>query len=396
MKPNNFTLKLLLVLLVCTSCNTLYQTKVIHLEVLEPAGAVLPKYYDKIAIRYNNCNVAPNPHLNCSFKLGKTIYDNNNLDSIASKVYFDVFKTELEANGCFDSITEIQAKDYTNIKVLDTINHSHNIKLAPQDSSFLHDELNVYAFSKTLKQYAFDTVAYRHTQYLHPKLGLYTANELDAIADSTNADLLISFDYFLSLDGVHYDKKSCEAGEVVLTMGHWNFYDLNSKKFHYSVAKHDTVRWDAMSVYPRSAIKMLPPRKEAILNAADIAATSFAKYISPTWIDVQRMYYVSNHIELKASKQYIKEENWDAAAKLWKKNVNNPNKSISAKCKFNMALYCEMQGNLTAALEWAVESFYVLKQKNEEHYANCMQYIKILSQRIPDIQVIEKQLGIEN
>ncbi len=84
------------------------------------------------------------------------------------------------------------------------------------------------------------------------------------------------------------------------------------------------------------------------------------------------------------------------AAEIWKANVNNPNKYIAAKCKFNMGLVCEMEGNLEAAVDWVVQSFHVLGAKNKEHYYNCTNYINILALRKIDIKKIDLQFsGIE-
>jgi len=54
-----------------------------------------------------------------------------------------------------------------------------------------------------------------------------------------------------------------------------------------------------------------------------------------------------------------------------------------------MTLACEMNGEMDAAMDWAIKSFYVFGSKNQLHAFNCQEYIRILSQRKLDIQKIE-------
>ena len=72
-------------------CNTLYNTKVIEIQVLVPGTARIPKDYTKLAVKYNNSNIAFNPAFASYFEDTTHFSDTRNLDSIASLIYFDVF-----------------------------------------------------------------------------------------------------------------------------------------------------------------------------------------------------------------------------------------------------------------------------------------------------------------
>lgn len=396
MKPSHLALFFILVLFISQGCNTLYNTQVVNLEILEPSKVKLPYNYSKVAVRYNNCNVALNPYFQKSYYIDKSISHKDNVDSIAAEVYFEQFLTELGKQCFFDSVIELEAKDYSKIRIIDTLNYKFptNIDSAIQNEE-LREKINVNLLSQTIHEYENNTDDYNSNQYLHPRLGLYQAEDLRNIADSTEADILISLDYFSSIDGISSDFYKSMANEVVITQGYWNFYDLHKTRFHFSINRKDTVMWDTQITHLSEIKRMLPPYKDAILNAADISGTNFVNYLIPHWIEVQRIYYGTGHIELKQTNDFIKNGNWAEAAKMWKTYATNSNKSISAKCKFNMGLYCEMEGNLDAAIEWVVESYYVFEQKNEQHYLNCMEYIRILSQRKQDILLIENQLGLK-
>jgi len=395
MKPFYLLLSSILTLFTLQGCNTLYSTSVIDIEIVEPGKVKIPSEYRTVAVRYNNINVSPHPHYAKAYFNKEVINEDVNYDSIASEVYYDYFVDELQNQDFFDTVIELKANDYNKINVIDTITHNFDTELdSIIKNEQLCEKLNVYLFSKVINEYPNNQKEAATKQYLHPRLAMYNAENIRKIADSTQADLLISLDYFSSFDGIQHNSKTSFANEVVLTQSYWNFYDLNKQAYSFFYNKKDTINWTAYTSYKQGTKKLLPPRKDAILNAADIAGSKFAQFLVPHWIQVQRMYYNSGHIELKNTKQLIEDGKWLEAAKIWKANVNNPNKSIAAKSKFNMGLVCEIQGNLDAALEWVVESFYVLGQKNQEHYFNCTNYIRILSQRKHDIRIIESQLGL--
>jgi hypothetical protein len=104
------------------------------------------------------------------------------------------------------------------------------------------------------------------------------------------------------------------------------------------------------------------------------------------------MFYKSGNVEMKKTEELIEENRWLEAAEIWKKKTTNKNKSIAAKSMFNMALACEMNSDLDAAIDWAAKSYLVFGSKNELHAFNCQNYISILARRKLDIQKIEDLL----
>lgn len=384
MKPYRLLLLLFLFLVILQGCNTMYQIKVIDIEIVEPGAVKIPAGYKNIAVRYNNCNIAPNTYFMQSQYNNEIRIDSTNLDSIASKIHYQYFIDELRNQEFFDSIIEIEAQDYSHVQVIDTIKYNFDF------DSIANEELNVYLFSKHIHEHPTEKDDLSSIKYLHPKLGLYNANELQNITDSTNAHLLISLDYFSSIDALFHNKRIAVKSEYVISQAYWNIYDLTKQEYPSFYNRKDTVSWeDATLVTGKKNV--LPPQKDAVLIAADMSGTQFARFLIPHWLGVQRMYYNSGHVDLKQTEQLINEGKWMEAAEIWKANANNSNKSIAAKCKFNMALACEMNGNLDAALEWVVESFHVYGQKNMMHYENCSDYIRILGQRRLDKKLLDKQ-----
>lgn len=61
---------------------------------------------------------------------------------------------------------------------------------------------------------------------------------------------------------------------------------------------------------------------------------------------------------------YLLAGDWLKAAEIYKKETKNKNENIAAKATYNMALICEMEGNLDVAIDWLDRSNSVYKRKN--------------------------------
>ena len=397
MKPVSSILMLIFLSVLFQGCNTLFNTRTINIEIVEPGRINVSPKYKNVAVKYNNCNVGYNPQFATYFDGEKVIIDSINTDSISSKVYYEIFVEHLIKQDFFESITVLNPADFSGVKLVDSLIQKFDLEhdTILTNGEKYQEELVSY-FTSIINLYPVELKHYSNSKTIDPKLGLYSKQELKEIAETTNADILFSFDYYASLDGINFSPDYYTGYEKVQVMAFWNFYDLQSQELQFLYTKIDTISWriEARNLY--HTIKELPPRKDAILNAADITATRFAEYLIPHWIEVQRMYYHSGHVDIKKTDRLIKENKWMEAAKIWKANINNPNKNIAAKCRFNMALVCEMEGNLEAAVDWVIQSFHVFGSNNNEHYYNCLDYINILNLRNIDIKKIDLQFsGIE-
>ncbi len=381
----------ILLLILFEGCNTLYNSKTINIEVYKPGKIILPPDFKNVAVRYNNTNVSLNSAFAKYLYLGKTFEDTTNTDSIAAEIYFQAFANNLRHIQFFDSVTEISQGNYTGNFFID-------LSQPEKQDSLREDSVNVQInkiqqLGQILTILPPNSIQGADTVIIHPELGIYTHEQLSQIADSTRADLLISLDYFGSIDVTDHIPQIYYGQRYVLSQGIWNLYDLQHLKLVNSINRIDTVSWDAEVVSQGELTKMLPPRKDAILNAAEISGAKIAELIVPHWSEDERIYYSSGHVDMVKAEAFIKEEKWVEAAKLWKANITNPNKKIMAKCMFNMGLACEMAGDLDAAIDWVVRSFQIFGQDNEFNAENCTQYIKILGTRKLDLKRIDYQLN---
>ncbi|MCK3685015.1 DUF6340 family protein [Maribellus sp. YY47] len=379
-------------------CARFLQTSSIKIEVLQPAEITLPKVYRKLAVRYNNTNVAYNPELIHYKVLGQEMSDTSNMDSVASKIYYDYFLAGILEQDFFDRIIELEPCDYSSILVKDTLNFH---QLAKIDSTANPDSyigyVNSFAIASYLKELPASTENKADDKMLDPEFGLYTSNELKAISDSTGADFLLSLDHFFTRNEIDTNETFAEGYYNVTELAEvnalWSIYDLNKNMFLYHYLHKNPITWEGECIFLQNALKVVPPRRDAVLNSADMNGTQFAQMIIPHWMEVERMYYKSGHPDLKQSEDFLKKGNWLEAANYWKKNIDNPNKRIAAKCMYNLGLACEMEGDIDAAIDWVVRSYHIFGEKDEIHSYNCKSYLNILGVRKLDFRILDKQMS---
>ena len=396
------------------SCDTMYHLSSIKLEILVPSKLAMPQEYKKAAIRYNNSNISFNPILSFYFEDGEKITDTFNTDSIASEIYFNVFADHLKNQQYFDSVIEIESANYSKIAFSDSLIYLNNFRSEDDDSLGINNSTfikrEIMSLSKIVKQFSDYECDNCYTKYIDPEYGLYSKEDIQQIADTTGADLLISLDWFAAFDGIFSLKYTNElkdslstrktkyrvftstANETVHILPYWNFYDLKKQDLIFSYRKNDTIKWEEPAYKLNQAKKVLPPREDAIYNAADIAGANFAEFLVPHWIEVDRFYYKSRNADMKKAEELMKQNQWLKAAEIWKSNAYNSNKKIAAKSMYNMAIACEVNGQMDAAIDWAVKSFYSRQNKDEFHSQNCQNYIWILGRRKLDIRTIEGNL----
>jgi len=388
-------------LVVVQSCSLVYNTRILKIEVLVPGRTKIPKDYKKAVIRYNNSNVAPNQFFNYYFEDNNKLPEIINTDSIASEIYYQVFTEKLKNQQVFDTIIELKPFDFSDITISDSLIYKQiESNISNQSEQFSGMNTEVYQFSRFLKKYEDKDSNRFKILFIDPEYGLYTKSQIEKIAHSTEADLFFSLDFFAELDGIFspsylssdsamYYYFSHISREIVYTLACWNVYDLKKMEFSRSLQKLDTIQWTEPVYSLREAKRVLPPRKDAVFNAADIAGSRFAEFMAPHWIEVDRMYYPLGQPESGKTNKLVDENRWLEAAVIWKKNTSSKNKNVAAKSMFNMAVACEMNGEMDAAIDWVVKSIYLMENKNEIHTFNCRDYINILARRKIDIQKLE-------
>lgn len=394
------------IIAVIQGCNTSANLSTINVEVLVPAKVNFPQEYKNLAARYNNCNVSNNPEFSVYFEDNEKISDTINMDSIASEICYQNFIKHMRYQQYFDTVIDLQMSNYSDIKLSDSLFFSQLTISNPIDSATKSDiNSHVVRFTKLADSLMPDNTGKTIVKCIDPEFGLYSANDIQQIADTTGAGLFVSFDFFASKDGIfstNYKPDEADtsgtlfsgfniyrdATEVVHILSGWNFYDLKKQELIYSYQKKDTVKWNEPANNIKMAKRILPSRWDAVLNAADIAGNKFAEFLVPHWLEVERNYYKFSRKELKSADSLMMQNRWMEAAEIYRKNTQSRNRKIASKSMYNMGLLCEMNGEMDAAIDWIIKSMNT-NHKDPYHKGNCDIYLVILDWRKQEIQKIE-------
>jgi hypothetical protein len=288
-------------------------------------------------------------------------------------------------NSIFDGVREVQRGRYSDVILSDSL---IQLKMLRADDSLkagmplaiLHFMLIAAKFQPENK---LDAVV----KTIDPDYGLYKENELKAIKDSTEADMLLSLDFFAVLED-RLNTGNLHLLRHVYIITFWNFYDLNKLNLSYFYNRVDTITWELLGVSDLTSLK-----KDALLQASEISGSQFAQFLVPSWTEVERVYYPPWKNELKATKKLTSEGDWKKAAEYWKRYTNDKNKNTASKSMFNMAVACEIENQTDAAIDWAVRSYHTSKESDTAHRNICLDYINILKRRKKEIEYIDHQLN---
>ena len=226
-------------LLLLSRCNTLENIQTIDLEIFVPANIIFPPNYKNVAVRYNNTNFTFNKLYAESPNAQGSKKDTLNTDSIAFVSYYNSFLETIKNQQFFDSVNVIQPENYSGYSFSDSL---FNIDSVKSKSSPFRSLAYVLTHIKN------DKTNNNPVKYINPELGLYTRNELEKVADTTNSDILLSLDLLSAFYGIDFDPDAETGFSVVYNIAFWNFYDLKEMKIIYQYDQIDTIAWQSSGV----------------------------------------------------------------------------------------------------------------------------------------------------
>lgn len=124
-------------------------------------------------------------------------------------------------------------------------------------------------------------------------------------------------------------------------------------------------------------------------NSISPGINAYADRIMMHWEWVERDYYKSGNARMKAASRDLDTNNWKGATAKWqavaRDSVNDP--KTAAKACYNMAIYCELEGDIAGALQWIARS---------KRMGNVLAvyYGRIIHERTGDTLMLKQQLAV--
>jgi hypothetical protein len=162
--------------------------------------------------------------------------------------------------------------------------------------------------------------------------------------------------YNLIARGGPYDN-GLSASTDLAYFSEWRLYRPNNLKPVIRFQIGDSIFWNAESSTLEETYAQMPRTKEALVGGGIASGLKMAAYISPSWVNQTRYYYLTGKNEIDAAVPLINNNKWEEATTIWAKYALYPSKTIRSKVQYNLALAAEMNGELNLAIEWGLKSF---------------------------------------
>lgn len=342
---NLFIIAVISLMVYLSSCST----NMLTMSVKEPAFVDIPNDVKTVGI------------INRSLPSKKTekLDDADKILSVEGKD-FDKNGAERLINGCYNELIAMEV--YKSVKII-------------EDSTIRSPGLGVFPASLTWEDVE----------------KLCVDNEVDIIYVLSFYDTDTKVDYRTSKEG------SVGIGNLAVPVikhyatvytkikSGWRIYDPVNKLILDEYISHQDVISKGSGINPLKAVEAIKGRKEAVLEASSVLGISYAQRILPYYVRVSREYFVKGTNNFKIAKRRAQTGDWNGAAELWEKEVENPKRKVAGRACYNMAIISEINGDLDAAMEWASRSYTDYNIKKAIHYVNVLKY------RINQRAVLEQQ-----
>lgn len=157
-----------------------------------------------------------------------------------------------------------------------------------------------------------------------------------------------------------------------------------NKGTHHFVT--DTLWWYSYGDTPSLARNELPPIEMCIEEAIASLSVKTAQLFAPHNQVVERYIFVTGHPAMKDAMRYWENEQYDEASYIWEYVYEKArDKGRKAKAAANLAVYYELEDELSKALSYAQLSFSIFTENNDVNESQYMSgYYQDLLLRIED------------
>ncbi|MCL1932784.1 MAG: DUF6340 family protein [Candidatus Azobacteroides sp.] len=352
---NNAEKILLLLLLLCTSCSSIYRFSV---DIQEPAPVTLPVSAQNVLI-LNNAVVQPKGYgIERTFD-GQSI-PSDYLLSLDSLIWpaTDEIAAVLNESNFFNTVAIYQKPLRTDS---DRFSQPY---LSPELQSDFYDSEN------------FDAL-FVINQLLFSLKEDINKNKVGILSDGLTAFVDLRADGVISCSMYTY------GDEKPITT-----FNISDSLFFKSMVNID----------PIVLLKEIP---EYVFRELSIElGNQAAKRFIPTWKTSDRTLFTGSNSRMQEAAGYAANHQWTKAEPIWANEFEKKTKPADkAKIAFNLAVANEMQDKFESALEWAQKAKEYLKNANPNNDSKetelTDEYISELERRIQNNQLLDLQWGKE-
>lgn len=332
-----FVAQILALALLSFACTT---THTVRFEVIKPARVDVPAAIKHLTL-VNNSLLPKGDSMGTFYGFQRAIYyDTTRIDTMLSMSALDALAKELTALGRYTLSPDpvlVPLKDTTAIR----------------------------------KPSSFDI------------LSLITPPQTDGVIVLESIGTYDQLDYEMGFDDRIY------ARLTLLGVASWRFYDLRQRKIIDRWNVMDTLTYYGEGQTVNQALGDVPGRYESLMEMADKTGTQYGQQIAPSWEPVTRIYLSDNSEPIETGRRAAARDDWETAAREWKKTTDDKNTRRAAMAAFNLAVASEVLGNLEMARYWLNKSTALNRLPLSTSYDNA------LKNREANLRLLQKQFGLE-
>jgi hypothetical protein len=220
-----------------------------------------------------------------------------------------------------------------------------------------------------------------------------TKEDVEEMSSDMGVDMFISVDYIDILGkAARSHNDTIDLEHLMMYAGLFRVYEAgNEKPYSPYYIRNETP--ETVIIYNDKELPILSTTREAGISLAYRLGDNYAMFIAPYWETVERVYYVypdDEYGSIKLGDRYVQQGSWAKAMEAWSKTITSSTKKMQvAMAAFNMAVGCEMIGNLELAKEWLGYC-----QKQQQSKINPAPYMQTIIARIQDKYVLDKKLQV--
>ncbi|MDX1769532.1 MAG: DUF6340 family protein [Arenibacter troitsensis] len=221
--------------------------------------------------------------------------------------------------------------------------------------------------------------------------GICAANGVDAIFSLSFYDTDTQVSYkpsVMQLPNSLGVKVSVPAHEVTLNTlikNGWRIYNPSTRQIVDEFMYTDHLVSSGKGINPVKAIEAVARRNEAVEELSRNIGYAYGSRLSPYKHRISRDYFVRGTDNFIVAKRRAQTGDWQGAAQLWEKELDNSKAKIAGRACYNMAIINEINGDLNAAMDWASKSYADYDNKD------ALRYLNILKYRISQNEILEQQ-----
>ncbi|MBN2481826.1 MAG: hypothetical protein JXB19_08810 [Bacteroidales bacterium] len=175
------------------------------------------------------------------------------------------------------------------------------------------------------------------------------------------------------------------AGVAVINFG-IRLYDVSGRIILDEYQTTHRLNFEAQGGTIQAALNQMLDKVQAINRVSYDAGFIYASRITPTYYRVTRYFYDRPKKKLGLGVRMSEVADWNGAIDAWMEVVHTGKRKHAGRAAFNIAVACEVLGDLELAREWASRAYVEFRDREAEDYHD------VLSNRIREENMVEEQL----